>query len=60
VRGIESGGSEHAFAEAITTLGRHLGLDVVAEGIETTGELEAMRRFGCNYGQGFLMCRPCP
>ena len=60
VRGIDSGGSEHAFAEAITTLGRHLGLDVVAEGIETTGELEAMRRFGCNYGQGFLMCRPLP
>ena len=60
VRGIDSGGSEHAFAEAITTLGRHLGLDVVAEGIETTGELEAMRRFGCNYGQGFLMCKPLP
>ena len=60
VRGIDSGGSEHAFAEAITTLGRHLGLDVVAEGIETTGELEAMRHFGCNYGQGFLMCRPLP
>ncbi|MDQ4058165.1 MAG: hypothetical protein M3124_03470 [Actinomycetota bacterium] len=26
----------------------------------TAGELDAMRRFGCNYGQGFLMCRPLP
>lgn len=35
-------------------------LQVVAEGIETAEELQALRELGCEYGQGFLLGRPAP
>ena len=31
---------------------------VVAEGVETVGELKALRDMGCDYGQGYLLARP--
>ena len=37
---------------------RILDLDVVAEGIETAGHLEALRQMGCAYGQGYLFAPP--
>jgi EAL domain-containing protein (putative c-di-GMP-specific phosphodiesterase class I) len=39
-------------------LGRDLGLEVVAEGVETTGELAALVDMRCPIGQGFLFSRP--
>jgi histidine ammonia-lyase len=39
-------------------LGRNLGLDVVAEGVESAEVLERLRSFGCDVAQGFLMSRP--
>ncbi|HEU5085161.1 MAG TPA: EAL domain-containing protein [Acidimicrobiales bacterium] len=57
VRGLESDGS----AELITTIvamARTLGLEVVAEGIETPSERDRLRRLGCDRGQGFLFGRP--
>ncbi|MGO9973948.1 MAG: EAL domain-containing protein [Solirubrobacteraceae bacterium] len=39
-------------------LGRSLRLKTVAEGIEDRAALEALRSFGCDYGQGFLLSRP--
>ena len=35
-----------------------LDLLTVAEGIETTGQLRELRRFGCDLGQGYLLSRP--
>ena len=49
---------EWAFAAAIIALGRTLGLTVVAEGIETPGQLERLQSLGCAYGQGYLFARP--
>ena len=43
---------------AMTRLGADLGLTVVAEGIERHEQAAALRRFGCRYGQGFLLGRP--
>lgn len=40
--------------ETIISLGSKLGLTVVAEGIETEAQLERLRSFGCELGQGFL------
>jgi len=40
--------------EAITRLGRALGMEVVAEGIETREQLSLLRTLGCTIGQGFL------
>jgi EAL domain-containing protein (putative c-di-GMP-specific phosphodiesterase class I) len=49
---------EWAFAGAIIALGRTLGLNIIAEGIEEEGQLERLRGLGCQYGQGFLFARP--
>ena len=46
--------------EILTKLARNLGMDVVAEGIEASEQVETLRRFTCNYGQGFLFSRPLP
>jgi len=42
----------------IIELARVLGMDVVAEGIETREQYSLLRQMGCRYGQGFLMARP--
>jgi EAL domain-containing protein (putative c-di-GMP-specific phosphodiesterase class I) len=49
---------EWAFAGAIIALGRTLGLTIVAEGIETSGQLERLQSLGCEFGQGYLFGRP--
>jgi EAL domain-containing protein (putative c-di-GMP-specific phosphodiesterase class I) len=47
-----------AFARTIAELAHTLGLAVVAEGIETEEQLEAMRELGCEMGQGFWFASP--
>jgi diguanylate cyclase (GGDEF)-like protein len=42
----------------VVKVGRDLGLQVVAEGIEQPRQLAALREMGCGYGQGFLVARP--
>jgi EAL domain-containing protein (putative c-di-GMP-specific phosphodiesterase class I) len=44
----------------IIELARALGMDVVAEGIETCEQYRLLRNMGCRYGQGFLFARPMP
>ena len=43
---------------ALVTLAHGLGMEVVAEGIETRSQFNTLHNLGCNFGQGFLMCRP--
>jgi EAL domain-containing protein (putative c-di-GMP-specific phosphodiesterase class I) len=42
----------------IVELARVMGMDVVAEGIETSEQYRLLREMGCRYGQGFLFARP--
>lgn len=49
-----------AVAAAVVTLGRSMGLKVVAEGIETATQLETLKALGCDEGQGFCFWRPLP
>jgi predicted signal transduction protein with EAL and GGDEF domain len=42
----------------IVQVGRDLGMQVVAEGIEHPRQLAELREMGCGYGQGFLLARP--
>jgi len=42
----------------IIELARVLGMDVVAEGIETVEQFKLLRQMGCRFGQGFLFARP--
>ncbi|MEN9510146.1 MAG: hypothetical protein RLZZ621_2709 [Gemmatimonadota bacterium] len=57
---LGSGDGQDALARAILSLGDALGLATVAEGIETSRQLEELQRLGCLLGQGFLLCRPMP
>ena len=49
-----------AVVEAVTSLGRHLGLETTAEGIETAEQLRLVGELGCRRAQGFLLGRPVP
>jgi EAL domain-containing protein (putative c-di-GMP-specific phosphodiesterase class I) len=44
--------------KTITRVGRDLGVEVVAEGIEQPRQLAELREMGCGFGQGFLIARP--
>jgi diguanylate cyclase (GGDEF)-like protein len=49
-----------AIARTIITLADNLNLHSVAEGIETTEQLDFLRANGCGIGQGYLIARPMP
>ncbi|GIF25224.1 hypothetical protein Ate02nite_79540 [Paractinoplanes tereljensis] len=51
-------GEDLALVRTIVELAQILGLRTVAEGIENAAQLEALRRLGCGYGQGYHLCRP--
>jgi EAL domain-containing protein (putative c-di-GMP-specific phosphodiesterase class I) len=44
--------------QTIVTLAHNLGLDVVAEGVETEMQLDAVRQLGCDYAQGYFFSAP--
>lgn len=56
--GIEA--EDTTIVEAVVKLGQALGLDVVAEGIESPLQLSRLRELGCDRGQGYLFGRPRP
>jgi EAL domain-containing protein (putative c-di-GMP-specific phosphodiesterase class I) len=49
-----------AVIDVVVSLGRRLGLEIVAKCLETEEEIERARRAGCLYGQGFALGRPAP
>jgi diguanylate cyclase (GGDEF)-like protein len=51
---------DEAIVRTTIDLARHLGLHVVAEGIETTEVCERLAEMGCDAGQGYLISRPAP
>jgi diguanylate cyclase (GGDEF)-like protein len=52
--------SARAILEATLTLARNLNIEIVAEGVETEEQLEALKRQGCPLVQGFLLAKPLP
>ncbi len=60
VSDVTTGASDAAIASSIITLGQNLGLNVIAEGIETDDHWNFLKEKGCRQGQGFLFSRPLP
>jgi diguanylate cyclase (GGDEF)-like protein len=60
VDGLEGDGRNASFIGVIVELARKLDLEVIAEGIETPAQLNALRDLGVELGQGFLIGRPAP
>ena len=58
VIGIDDDNSNLPIVRAVVALAHALGIEVVAEGIETAGQLAILRELGCDRGQGFLFARP--
>lgn len=57
---VETDATRGAVADGIIQLGKALGLEVVAEGVETREQLDWLWHQGCDTAQGFLLSRPCP
>jgi EAL domain-containing protein (putative c-di-GMP-specific phosphodiesterase class I) len=57
---IDRDPQSRALCESIVGIGRALGLDVVADGVETPAQLAALCGFGVGFAQGFLIARPLP
>jgi diguanylate cyclase (GGDEF)-like protein len=60
VIGLGSDAEDHAIVTAIINLAHSLGLETIADGVETKEQLAALRKLGCETGQGFYFARPRP
>lgn len=60
VRGIDRDWGRNALASALVRFAASTGCLIVAEGIETAGELSTLHRMGVTKGQGFFMNKPMP
>ncbi|MBU2662041.1 EAL domain-containing protein [Actinoplanes bogorensis] len=49
-----------AVIDVVVSLGRRLGLEIVAKGLESEEQIERAAKAGCLYGQGFALGRPAP
>ncbi len=60
VKDMTNDGNDAAIVSSIVALAKNMDLQVTAEGVETAGQLEYLKRLGCDYGQGYLLGRPVP
>jgi diguanylate cyclase (GGDEF)-like protein/PAS domain S-box-containing protein len=60
VAGILTSPTDLAIVESVIKLGTALGLDVIAEGVETAGVADRLQELGCPHAQGWLYGRPIP
>jgi diguanylate cyclase (GGDEF)-like protein/PAS domain S-box-containing protein len=58
VADLQRGSDEAAVVRAIVLLGNSLGKLIIAEGIETSAQMDQLRQMGCTSGQGFHLARP--
>jgi EAL domain-containing protein (putative c-di-GMP-specific phosphodiesterase class I) len=60
IQDITTNPDDAAIAQAIIALAESLRLKVIAEGVETRGQLDLLRRYHCDQMQGYLFSKPLP
>jgi diguanylate cyclase (GGDEF)-like protein/PAS domain S-box-containing protein len=60
VQSLNGEARDAALCEAIIVMAHKMGIEVVAEGVETQAQLDFLRKSGCDYAQGYLISRPVP
>ncbi|MEY2448631.1 MAG: hypothetical protein QOH79_2107 [Acidimicrobiaceae bacterium] len=60
IRGLGQDPEDSAIVACVIGLARAVGIDAVAEGVETAEQLAALQELGCAFGQGYLWSRPVP
>ena len=60
IKHIADGAKERAIVTGMVELAHAIGMRVVAEGVETAGQLSELRRIGCDVVQGWYIARPAP
>ncbi len=60
VRDIDKDPDDRAIVNAIIQLAKNLGIETIAEGIESEKHVEILRDMGCDYGQGYHLAKPMP
>ena len=58
VRGLDASQPRRMIVSAVVRMCEALGVTVIAEGVETAGELDALRAIGVHYFQGYYFARP--
>jgi len=57
---LEKSNEDRAIIHTILTLGQKLGMEVVAEGVETLAQVNMLKQERCDYGQGYFFAKPLP
>lgn len=60
IRGLDEAQEDVVITQAIIAMAHSLGLQVVAEGVETAGQMAILKAQGCDEIQGYLISRPVP
>jgi EAL domain-containing protein (putative c-di-GMP-specific phosphodiesterase class I) len=60
VRDLATSRTDESIVRAIIALAHSVGLQVVAEGVETEEQLRCVRALGCDHWQGYYCCEPQP
>lgn len=60
VWGLDDKANSRSICQAIVDLSQALGMTVVAEGVEKSSHVDALREIGCTFGQGYFFAKPMP
>lgn len=60
IQGVEHSADDAAIVQGVISMAHHLGIKVVAEGIETEAQRDILVGWGCDILQGYLFARPMP
>ena len=59
-RNLAPDSEDYVLCEAIVVMAHKLGIQVIAEGVETAQQRDLLKQIGCDFGQGYLFAKPVP